>query len=389
MQESLQKALGSAGLELGDLDGLVAVPSLAEPRFMEAHYLATRIGLLPRKNVTVHTIDTGGAGPVSGLLLAARLVREGRCHAVAVVAGDAVSSLDTSEFLQRADRGVQDTLNPLPSPCIPNGYGRVAEWQMQTYGVKRAQLAMVSVLMSRQAIRHPLALTKKPHSLDDVITSKQVAPATNLLECARRADGAGAIIVASSKFMDKRLGHDRVSSNTGTASSALGPGSAWGGAVLLGGGEASGPLFPPPVIDESMFSCEHAARLAYSEAQLLPSDIDWFGLYDCYPICFLRATEAVGLVPKGQGAAWVERMHEVTSNLDYSPNEFPVNTHGGLLAFGAPWEVPAMYNIIEACEQLAGLADGRQVNGARRALVYGNGGIFSHSAVAILAAPVD
>ena len=73
----------------------------------------------------------------------------------------------------------------------------------------------------------------------------------------------------------------------------------------------------------------------------------------------------------------------------YSPSAFPVNTHGGLLAFGAPWEVPAMYNIIEACEQLAGRAGARQVDGCRRALVYGNGGIFSHSAVAVLAAPVD
>ena len=49
-----------------------------------------------------------------------------------------------------------------------------------------------------------------------------------------------------------------------------------------------------------------------------------------------------------------------------------------------------MYNIIEAVQQLSGTAGKeRQVEGARRALVYGNGGIFSHSAVAILARPVD
>ena len=55
--------------------------------------------------------------------------------------------------------------------------------------------------------------------------------------------------------------------------------SASGGIVVLGGGEASGPLYPPPVIDDAMFSCELAARSAFSEAQLRPSDIDWFGLY--------------------------------------------------------------------------------------------------------------
>jgi acetyl-CoA acetyltransferase len=62
----------------------------------------------------------------------------------------------------------------------------------------------------------------------------------------------------------------------------------------------------------------------------------------------------------------------------------PVNTHGGLLGFGAPWEVPAMYSVIEAVRQLRGEAEDRQVMGARRALVYGNGGIFSSSAVVIL-----
>merc|ERR1712185_839625 len=103
MQGALHNALISSGLKLGDLDGLVAVPSLSDPHFMEAHYLATRVGLLPHDGVRVRTIDTRGAGPVSGLLEAVRMVKMERCQAVAVVAGDAVSSLDTAEFLQRAD----------------------------------------------------------------------------------------------------------------------------------------------------------------------------------------------------------------------------------------------------------------------------------------------
>jgi acetyl-CoA acetyltransferase len=63
---------------------------------------------------------------------------------------------------------------------------------------------------------------------------------------------------------------------------------------------------------------------------------------------------------------------------------WPVNTHGGLLGYGAPWEVPAMISLVEAVAQLRGEAVRRQVQRAQRALVYGNGGIFSASAVAIL-----
>ena len=294
MQSALQSALADATLDLSDLDGLVAVPSLSEPRFMEAHYLATRIGMLPHRGVRVRTIDTGGAGPISALMEAVRMVKVEGCRAVAVVAGDAVSSLPTDEFLRRADAGCADSSDPdaLQSPVIPNGYGRIAEWHQTTYGVTREQLAMVSVLMSRQAARHPLALTRTPHTLAEVLAAPPVAPSTTLLECARRADGGAAIIVADAEWMQSQRGKKRSE-----------------GVVYLGGGEASGPLFPPSVIDESLFSCEQAARIAYREAQLMPADIDFFGLYDCFPICFLRAVEAVGLAKKGEGGAWIERMH--------------------------------------------------------------------------------
>ncbi len=365
MRRALERALGQAGLPLRQLDGLVAIPSLAEPHFMEAHFLATQMGLLPRKDVIVRTIDTGGAGPITGLLEATRLVHQGWCDVVAVVAGDAVSSLSREEFLRRADQTCRDPEGELPSPVIPHGYDRVAQWQMRTYGTTREQLALCSVLMSRMAARHPDALTRKPHTLESVLASAQVAPVTSTLECARRADGGAAIVVASDRFLSQ-IGHTRPS------------------VIVVGGGEASGPLYPPPVIDEDMFSCEEACATAYAEARLNVGDIDFFGLYDCFPICLVRAVEAVGLAAKGEGGRWIEQMAERTRSDDWNPADVPVNTHGGLLAYGAPWEVPAMYNVIEAFAQLTGQAGSRQIPDARRALVYGNGGIFSASAVAIL-----
>ena len=71
-----------------------------------------------------------------------------------------------------------------------------------------------------------------------------MAPVTGLLECARRADGGAAVIVASSSFMQRQ---------------GLDPARA---PVIIGGGEASGPLYPSKVIDENMFSCEEAANRA-------------------------------------------------------------------------------------------------------------------------------
>jgi len=382
MSAALQSALSQAQITLEDVDGLVAVPSLSHPRFLEAHHFATKIGMLPKNDTAVRTIDTGGAGPVTALLEAQRMIMNENCQAVAIVAGDSVGGMSGEAFLARADAGCRPehiTSGPqfLPSPVIPHGYARCSMYHREKYGTTREQLAMVSVLMSMQASRHPDALTRRPHTLEQVLQASEVAPSIGLLECARRADGGAAVVVCSSRFLEQR----------GIARNGNG-GS--GDVVILGGGEASGPLYPPAVIDERMFSCEQAMRNAFTKCQLELDDIDVFFLYDCFPIAFIRAVEATGLAPRGLGGKWVEDAYErLRKDPNYDPSEFPVNTHGGLLSFGAPWEVPATYNIIEAVRQLRGSADARQVKDARRALVYGNGGIFSASAVAILGRAVD
>lgn len=379
MLSSLERALANSGVRLRDLDGIIAVPSLAEPRFMEAHYLATRMNLLPQKNFIAKTIDTGGAGPITGLLEADRMIRMQGRNLVAVVAGDAVSSLPTEEFLRRADAGCSSShRGESISPVIPLGYDRVAQWQVRHGGVTREQLAMVSVLMSRQALRHPLAITRTPLTLEEVLGAKKIGPMTGLLECARRADGGAALIVASSDYLQHQVAQGRANARLERRYH--------NSPYVLSGGEGSGPLYPPPIIDEEMFSCDQAASTALNSANLTAKDIDFFGLYDCFPICFIRAVEAVGLAPKFGGGQWVEEMYrksEANGGV-LPPADFPINTHGGLLSFGAPWETPAMYNIMEAVAQLTQNAGDRQISSVKKALVYGNGGIFSASAVAIL-----
>lgn len=145
-----------------------------------------------------------------------------------------------------------------------------------------------------------------------------------------------------------------------------------------------------------------------------------------YVLNVCRALEAVGLAAKGCGGHYVQQTydqlvaplgqqqpghHQAESGSSSNSRStgqhptplgdssaarhpghhavWPVNTHGGLLGFGAPWEVPAMISLVEAVTQLRGEALGRQVPDAHRALVYGNGGIFSASAVAILQAVAE
>ena len=318
----------SASLVLRHIDGLVTVPSLSETLFLDAHHLSTRIGILPTSHphgVIVRTIDTGGAGPISALLQADRMIKYEGCSLVAVVAGDAVASMPSAEFLRRADDAcllVDGDMNSIQSPTIPRGYNKFAEWYIKQGCVTREQLAMVSVLMSRQAAKHPLAMTKSSHSLESVLNAPPVASVTGLLECARRADGAAAVLVASDAFL--RQHRDWFCPQGDHSLLDLAP-------IILGGGEASGPLYPPSnaaLINEDMFSCGKACDKAYAAAGLQCSDIDYFGLYDCFPICFVRALEGSGLAPPGGGGRLVQEWYEDTNAV------LPFNTHGGLLGQG-------------------------------------------------------
>ena len=413
IKEMLINALREARLGVHHIDGLIAVPSLAESHFMEAHYQATTLGFFRRSglhsigvsedkpNIRCRTIDTGGAGPITALLEGARMIKNEFCEVVCILAGDSVGSLDSTEFLKKADSTCQSP-DPLPSPVIPHGYGRITRYQLDQGKVTRDQLRLAVVLDSIHASMHPGALYKgSPLTLDDVRASPTIVDLSkheklsgtitasnvrnkahvetikseehdeslngeiSLLECARRADGAAAIILASNRFLARQNMLDSENRYP----------------TIIGSGEASGPLYPPEEITEAMFSCEDACSFAYEEAQLGPEDIDFFGLYDCFPVCLVRAIEACGL--SKNGGQYLEDSYKKyleTGTMDH----FPINTHGGLLCYGAPWEVPAAFNIMEAVAQLRGNPLGRKVENCRRALVYGNGGIFSASSVAII-----
>ena len=92
------------------------------------------------------------------------------------------------------------------------------------------------------------------------------------------------------------------------------------------------------------------------------------------------------MVAKGDSGPWVEELLKLYKDPDCAKGNFCINTHGGLLSYGAPWEAPAIFSIIEAVEQIRGDANDHQIENPSPALIYGNGGIFTSAAVAILSA---
>ena len=277
IQGVLTRALDEAKLRIQDIDGLIAVPSLREKHFMEAHYHATQLDMFSeRPHLRCKTIDTGGAGPVSALLEGTRMIKYEGLECVAIVAADTVGSMASDEFLQKVDK-IFTQLDPqTPSPAIPHGYELLTDYHMRTHGIRRNQLRMAVCLESLHAGYHPDSLFRHKAAskgileqplfttLEQVQNAPAVTPNISLLECARRADGAAALVLCSNRFLARQ----------GLYRSGL--------PTVIGSGEASGPLFPRGTITEAHFSCQTAMNMAYASAgNLTAADIDFFGLYDC------------------------------------------------------------------------------------------------------------
>ena len=83
-----------------------------------------------------------------------------------------------------------------------------------------------------------------------------------------------------------------------------------------------------------------------------PGDVDFAEIYDCFSAVVLMSLEGLGLVGRGEAAAFVAAGE---TSLEGS---LPTNTHGGLLCEGY---LHGMNTVAEAVVQIQGRAGERQV----------------------------
>jgi acetyl-CoA acetyltransferase len=118
-----------------------------------------------------------------------------------------------------------------------------------------------------------------------------------------------------------------------------------------------------------------AADQLWSRTDLTPADVDVAELYDGFSILVLLWLEALGFCPPGESGAFVEGGDRIGLG-----GELPMNTHGGQLSAGRMHGFGLLH---EACVQLRGAAEERQVDDAEVALVS-NGGLGPLAACVLL-----
>jgi acetyl-CoA acetyltransferase len=206
---------------------------------------------------------------------------------------------------------------------------------MELYGTTREQLGWLAINSRQNAGLNPRAAFREPMTMDDYLTSRPISTPFGLFDCDIPVDGAVALIVSHADY----------------AADCPNP------AVkveAIGGAYGSDGWFHRDDFPK-MASSEAAAEM-WSRTDLSPSDVDVAEIYDGFTFLTFAWLEALGFCDDGEAGPFVEGAKRIA--LD---GELPLNTYGGQLSAG---RLHGYWLLHEACLQLRGQAEGRQL--ARR-----------------------
>jgi acetyl-CoA acetyltransferase len=237
-------------------------------------------------------------------------------------------------------------------------YAMILNRYREKYEATPEQLARIAVAERENAQRNPDALFYgRPLTIDDVMASPLIVEPIRRLDMTTTCAGAGALVVTSAN-------RARTARNPAVS--------------ILGAGEnhTHRSISWAPGLEDT--GVRGAADRAFAMAGMTRAQMNLACIYDCFTSTVLISLEDAGFTPKGTAGRFVcER--------DLSPEgDFPMNTHGGQLAFGQAGIAGGMSLITEATRQLMGRADGRQVPGCSFAFVNGNGGEMSAQSALVL-----
>jgi acetyl-CoA acetyltransferase len=217
-------------------------------------------------------------------------------------------------------------------------YAGLARDYMDRSGATAADFAEVVVKNQHNGSLNPRAQYGSELTVEEVLASRAIVSPLTLLMCSPISDGAAAAVL--------------VSSPSGPRVRAS--------AVVSGSRHEN--------TDPTAGSVGRAARLAFDQAGVGPSDLSCAEVHDASAPAELIVYEELGLASPGGGP---ELLASGRTRLDGS---LPVNTSGGLLSKGHPIGATGIAQICEAVWQLRGDAGDRQVPGARVALTQNGGG---------------
>lgn len=251
----------------------------------------------------------------------------------------------------------------------PGSFALIATRKFHEYGLSpdegRRLMAKIAVKNHHNGALHPKAHLRREVTLEQVLQAPIVAWPLGLFDCCGNSDGAAAAILVRADIA-KKFRDDPI--------------------YLKGIGLSMDQMLPlnRPGFDWLGFEATRtAASQAYEQAGIKNprQEIDIAEVHDCFTITELILYEDLGFSPPKGGV-----VQDIESGAFTLEGDLPVNTDGGLKAFGHPIGASALRMTYEVYKQLQGKAQPpeRQIKNPRLGLSQTLGGPPQVAAVAIL-----
>jgi acetyl-CoA C-acetyltransferase len=357
--QASRAALQSCELTMDDIDAVCmgTAPDAFDGIHMKGEYLSDGSGAWRKPYMRSYV---GGGTGVFVPIQAWYTIASGLADVVLVVAEEKMSTYyphAQAAFLTIFDHTTERPLKPNLLWIFAIEMNRY----MHTYGLKKEDIARVSVQHKRNAANHPCALLGEPEiTVEDVLNSETLAWPVQRFDVSPVSDGAVAIVMAAEhvakRLTSKPVWVEGVGWNLDTAH--------WTNRDLA---------YPRYV--------EYAAKQAYEMAGIKEprKEIHIAEPYDPFDYKALHHLEGLGLADRGKA---VELYIDGTAAPD---GDMPVCPSGGLLGVGNPIAAAGLMKIAELFWQLRGEAGDRQVSGSpKRGLAQAWGDLMQVGTVVIM-----
>jgi acetyl-CoA acyltransferase len=256
-----------------------------------------------------------------------------------------VNAAEGADYLARAAHyATQRAIDPFTFPCL---FARRAKAYRQTYKVSDDDMAKLVVKAYDNANKNPHAhMQSVKMTMENAATASDRNPLflenneyrdfMKVSDCSQVSDDASAVIMVSEAGLAK-LGK--------RPSDAV---------ELLAYGHATSPLdgLSDPLV---MRTAEAAIAEAYRDSGVQARDIGVAEVHDCFSITEVLLYEALGFAERGHG---IDLVRDGTTTLS---GKIPVNTGGGLMAFGHPVGATGVKQVLEIVRQQKGLCGAYQM----------------------------
>ena len=318
MEQAVQEALRSSGLNALDIDLVIVANMLAEITNDQAALGSLASSLLPHHPPAMRVEAACGSGALA-LHTACAFLESERAKTVLVIGAEKMTDAP-ADVVSQALMGAADSELDAPSGLtFPGIFGLIARRYMHEFALTREQLSIVSAVHHRNALTNPFAQFRAELSPAAVSASPMVSDPLRLFDCSPISDGAAACILSTTHRSPLRIAGSQIASDTLS-------------------------ITERPTITSFPATREAFVR-ALLEADIERSDIRVAETHDCFSIAAIINMEDLGFAERGEGVKVYEDLYEGRSPLF-------INMGGGLKACGHPVAATGLKQLIDAGKHL-------------------------------------